>query len=443
MYQIPVSSLFYVVTLIASELIFVYRLPRRTYFIPRLLAYLLAYPAACVGLGYFAVYIDGFIQYEIFRNLFQIGYFAVMFFLSVPLVMLCWRISLCDAIFFCIAGYSVEHIANVFVTVLMFIISGAGIEVPYPVRMFAINLAYKLMIIAGIFLLFVRPVLAKNRMLDSDKRVLIVSAINLIICMVLNIMKSYGMGAPVNSFTTSIICSVYALFGCTLCLWLQMGYFKENKLKEDNLALEQMLKMEARKNELSKSTVDMINIKCHDLKYQLGRLENSDSEDKKEIIKSLYDSFTIYDSLVKTGNEVFDLIIMNVYPTITGKSVSFTYIVDGDALCCMKPADISSLFGNLIDNAVEAVVAEDEDKRIISLNVRRERQMLVIHIHNYCSRPPEFDDGLPLTRKQNKQYHGFGVRSIRYLVERYGGEMRMSWANNVFSVDIMIPIPPK
>lgn len=440
MNTIPLSSLLYVVTLIAGEYMFLYRMPRREHFMPRLLVYFLAYPAACYGLGWFAVFVNGAITSDLVRNLFQIAYFAVIFFLSVPAVLFCWRVSVREAVFCCIAGYSVEHISNVFATVLLFVFSQAGVTMPTAVRMVAISLVLKFAVIVAMFLLFVRRS-ERPDMPTSDNRVMAVSAINLIICMVLNIMKMYGMGEPVNSFTTSIICSAYALFGCSLCLWLQLGWGRENRLKEDNLALEQLLAQEAKKNELSRSTIDMINIKCHDLKYSLRRLESGSREENREVIKSIYDSFAIYDSLVKTGSEVFDLLIMNVWPMCRANGISFTYIVDGAALSGLRSADVSSLFGNLIDNAVEAEMREERDRRMISLNVRRERSMLVVHMHNYCSVQPEFSDGLPVTTKADRRYHGFGVRSVRYLVRKYGGELRMTWSDGMFETDIVLPLP--
>lgn len=438
--MIALSSVLYLITLIASEIIFVWWQPRRPQFVLRFLLYVVGYPMLWFGLGYVATDLNGILDYEIWPSVLQIFYFAFMFFMSIPLVMFCWRISLRDAIFYCIAGYSVEHMCNAIVTIVQFVLSRCAPTVPRIVWQIALSLVFKLVLVIVVFALFVYRPLRQKRVFTSDGRIIAVSAINLIICMILNIMKGYGLGMAVNPFTGSIVCSLYALFGCTLCLWLQMGMFGENKLKEDNVALEQLLRQEAKKNELSKSTVDMINIKCHDLKYQLARLESKTDENKAEIIKGIYESFSIYDSIVKTGNEVFDLIVMNVWPACVNNSITFTYMVDGEAMSCLNPADISSLFGNLIDNALEAELNEAVDRRSIYLNVRRERQMLFIHVDNYCSVAPDFEDGLPVSTKEDKRYHGFGVRSVRYLVRKYGGDMRMTWDREMFNVDILIPV---
>ena len=49
----------------------------------------------------------------------------------------------------------------------------------------------------------------------------------------------------------------------------------------------------------------------------------------------------------------------------------------------------------------------------------------------------EFADGLPVTTKEDKNFHGFGVRSIRYLVEKYRGDMLMRAEEERFFVDIL------
>lgn len=71
--------------------------------------------------------------------------------------------------------------------------------------------------------------------------------------------------------------------------------------------------------------------------------------------------------------------------------------------------------------------------------MKRTGDMVLIHLENQCSRIPEFQDGLPVTDKADKAAHGFGVRSIRYLVEKYQGEVLMRAADGRFCLDILMP----
>ena len=68
--------------------------------------------------------------------------------------------------------------------------------------------------------------------------------------------------------------------------------------------------------------------------------------------------------------------------------------------------EISALFGNMLDNAIESVVKiKDLQKRLISIHVIQERQFIRIRTENYCEEDVQFQDGLPVTTKKDKRFH--------------------------------------
>lgn len=113
--------------------------------------------------------------------------------------------------------------------------------------------------------------------------------------------------------------------------------------------------------------------------------------------------------------------------------------MDAEAFSFIEPIDIYSIFGNALDNAIRSVSDADEDKRIISLKAFTQNRMLFINIENYCDKEIEFRDGLPVTHGDTK-YHGYGTRSLDFIVKKYGGHMRMSLKDNMFFVGIVIPV---
>lgn len=107
----------------------------------------------------------------------------------------------------------------------------------------------------------------------------------------------------------------------------------------------------------------------------------------------------------------------------------------------MAEQDIYSLFGNAIDNAVEALSqVEDEEKRVVGIIAKRKGMFVSLQFYNYCPQPPQFSGGLPVTTKADKQYHGFGTRSIRMIAQKYGGEMDISVENQVFNLRLLFPL---
>ena len=95
--------------------------------------------------------------------------------------------------------------------------------------------------------------------------------------------------------------------------------------------------------------------------------------------------------------------------------------------------------GNALDNALNRVLQEPEEQRIISLQIKRVGDMVLLHLENRCSQPPEFQDGLPVTSQEDKAAHGFGMKSIRYLVEKYCGELSIQARDGKFCLDILFP----
>ena len=66
--------------------------------------------------------------------------------------------------------------------------------------------------------------------------------------------------------------------------------------------------------------------------------------------------------------------------------------------------------------------------------------LFAIHIENPSSRQPMFMDGLPVTDKQDTDFHGFGMRSMRYICEKYSGALTTGWEDGIFSVDMLFPL---
>ena len=70
----------------------------------------------------------------------------------------------------------------------------------------------------------------------------------------------------------------------------------------------------------------------------------------------------------------------------------------------------------------------------------QKRDMISMNFENYCTETLQIENGLPVTSKQDKNYHGFGMKSIRYVVNKYDGSMHVGMNGNLFVLNILIPI---
>ena len=79
----------------------------------------------------------------------------------------------------------------------------------------------------------------------------------------------------------------------------------------------------------------------------------------------------------------------------------------------------------------------DKERRVINISVKAKNDLVMVQEENYFEGELEFKDGLPRTIKQDKNYHGFGTRSIRMIVNKYDGALTVNAAGGIFHLNII------
>ena len=149
----------------------------------------------------------------------------------------------------------------------------------------------------------------------------------------------------------------------------------------------------------------------------------------------------IYDCGLKTECAALDLVLSNKSLVCSGKQIALTCVADGKQLRFMEDADIYALFGNILDNAIEAVERlDDPDMRLIPLTIHTQQNFLIIREENYYDGVLVMDQGLPLTTKADKRFHGFGMQSVRTLTEKYGGDLQLRTGDGIYRLSILFPV---
>lgn len=261
-----------------------------------------------------------------------------------------------------------------------------------------------------------------SRRVDVDDRALL--AFTVATLLVVNILNYWTYSFSFQSLATY----VYQLICCVLLLAVQFGIFDRSLIAQEHALMEQMYQERERQYKLSQENIDIINRKCHDMKHQLALLRNSRTlAEQEDGLREIEDAVMIYDTSVQTGNQILDTLLTEKSLQCEKHRINISCLVDGQLLRFMDNTDLYSLFGNALDNAIECVLGEEEENRIISLSVARQAGCALISLDNYCSIPVQFRNGLPLTTKEDNGYHGFGTRSIQYVAQKYGGTVTMQY----------------
>lgn len=192
----------------------------------------------------------------------------------------------------------------------------------------------------------------------------------------------------------------------------------------------------------SRENIEAINRKYHDLKHQIGviRLEAS-AEKREEYLNQLESGVEGIGSMQKTGNDVLDTILFSKQLYCAKHQINMTVVADGARLDFMDVMDICSVFGNALDNAIESVLKlPDKEKRLIRIAVYTQNNFLMIRVENYFEGPLQMEEGEFKSTKQDKSQHGYGIKSIRYTAEKYGGSISTEAQDNWFHLRVLFPI---
>ena len=206
--------------------------------------------------------------------------------------------------------------------------------------------------------------------------------------------------------------------------------------------LQGMLELQYENYKVSAESVEIVNRKYHDLKHQIAFLRSVDSsEERNAYLDQMEQEIRSYEAQNKTGNKVLDTILTAKSLQCQQEGITLTCVADGGSLSFMEPMDISALFGNALDNAIESVrEIGQEEQRLIHLSVAKEKSFLRIRVENRYLGEIRFEHGLPLTNKTNKAFHGFGTRSMRQITEKYGGSMTIEAKDGWFELRVLFPL---
>lgn len=251
--------------------------------------------------------------------------------------------------------------------------------------------------------------------------------------------SDYILGEAYNASPVILIEYAWNLVCCVLSLGVQFGIFGISRRDYEKEITKKMIAEKEQQYRISKSTMEAVNRKSHDLKYQLSAFSAGQAGQRElDEAFALVDSF---DTNIHTGNETLDVIFTEKNQFCQQHGITFVCMIDGEKLSFMETTDQYVLFGNMIDNAINAVMKLPEDvERSIYITVRQEKKLLLIQTENPFMGKLEFRDGLPRTTSGDEFNHGYGMSSIRLLCEKYGGSVSAKARDGVFYLNIVIPV---
>lgn len=221
-------------------------------------------------------------------------------------------------------------------------------------------------------------------------------------------------------------------------LWTHLIRLKEveknEAIKRDELRIKSEYYYEKAKND------EEIREIYHDLKQHMILLKPYGQTD--EFAERLERKIDEYSCFFNTGNDYLDILLKDKISEMEKDDIRWEIEIDFRNTEFIEPLDISTIFGNILDNAMEACKRLEIGDRKINLYAKRKNSMLMIKEEN-----PMLQDGKAgitfRTTKINKNLHGFGLKSICKTVEKYSGTVKFKMEKGIFSTVILLPTKEK
>ena len=359
---------------------------------------------------------------------------------TIPTLLACFEMSPWAATFCATAGYALQNLASSIGETVGLILGAAGVPGIVTGGNAWLTAISCTTVYAIAYLLFIRRIEPKGLEGRGNPAMLAMVVVVVFGIIEFDLILKYVVTRSLALPVTLCMRAFHALI-CVFVIIAEVELVVVRQLSSEKAATERLLAEQERQYQLSRENIEAINIKCHDLRHQI-RATGEKTVDRAAL-ENVAQEINVYDSKVRTGNDALDTILTEKSLLCESRNITLTCVANGAALAFMAPADLYALFGNALDNAIEAVERlGDATRRSISLIVRRRAGTVTVHVENYydpTASAKSFKGDVPTSTKGDPLNHGFGTRSMKAIVERYGGTLTFSANGTTFCVDAVIP----
>ena len=190
--------------------------------------------------------------------------------------------------------------------------------------------------------------------------------------------------------------------------------------------------------ELQKKYAETCKI-AHDINRHVSSLkaliETNDCSDKaqKYLSDLTVESNRLY-PVIRNQNPMLEIILNTTMAKCKSDNIEFSMSIEDFKMPFISDMDMTTIFSNLFDNAIEACREIVKSRRKIRMIMRAQMGLIVIKITNPCA---DFNiSDIKFGRSTKKNHSGIGLSNVRKAVEKYEGIMKVENKNFMFSVTI-------
>lgn len=213
------------------------------------------------------------------------------------------------------------------------------------------------------------------------------------------------------------------------------------RYQQDMLMLESLLASQQKQFEVRKETIELINTKYHDLKKHISfvaSLETAGERDK--YLDEIKSQLSIYDAFHDTGNDTLDIVLSDYDMKCRRNGIELLLFIDGKKLNFLQKLDVVTIFGNALENSIEAVMKLPPEQRSVVVRMREYQNWLILTFENTYDGQTKWKGNRLVSSKMDNSEHGYGMISIETTAAKYGGNVTVDEKDDQFLLTILFPL---
>ena len=223
-------------------------------------------------------------------------------------------------------------------------------------------------------------------------------------------------------------------------IFLMILWVKNRVLQEENntLVMEEQLQHQkyCEMIEVMEQNQELIHDTKHHFLIVQEYLKNEEYENLQKYVKQISDEFQRTVPKVYTGIKILDFILEQ--KRVVAQKSGIRYEIDTMLLTGipMTEQETCALFGNLLDNAIEACCLVETEEKWIKIQIKQINQLLSIELLNTFEIPCIRKQGVFETIKEERSAHGYGIKSMQRIVDKYQGLITYEEKEKIFTTKI-------
>lgn len=443
----------YILGMVSAYFVFFYNTaPKRNNFKMRLIAGGFCCLAASFG------YIGLLILYEDQRlfetyTILGIVYWLMMTFLVIGYMMFCYQIPLGPALFRGSMAGAMEGLVTVVLKYVIVTMLLPDLPEKYTLGYILLSITVYAVIYAAVYHILAKKVQESRSAdtLNNRKTVWIYILVITLFSLINDASKGIAewIVKPMEEYEhmENIIRTIQTysigvmMLVCLIILLIQYYVYEIAVLQNEKSWFQHLLTERKLQYEHSKSNIDIINQKCHELKRRIIELEKATGSERQEMIQETKKAVMFYDSVVKTSNEVLNTILTEKSLYCANSNINLTCMVNAEHLSDIEGIDLYTILENALDNAITCAEGlKEKGKKSVAISIYERGKMLYMSVENYYENPIALRNGIPVSRKKSSGRYGMGLQTIRMIAKKYGGDMRVTMEDQIFILQIVLPV---